>query len=112
MKSIGGRLDDLPRRAQVNRVAVSAMSNFRVLFEQKGSGLTAVEIVRAARAPIIARLHGTLLALGIIVSSYQVRTGASEITERIVLERRDGGSIEAQLSEDTKAAILRLATEE
>lgn len=87
------------------------MSSFRVLFEQKGSRLTAVEIVRAARAPLIARLHGTLLALGIVVSSYQVRASASEITERIVLERRDGGSIEAQLSDDTKAAILRLATE-
>jgi UTP:GlnB (protein PII) uridylyltransferase len=111
MKSIGGRLDDLPRRAQVKRVDVSTMSS-RVQFEQKGSRLTAVEIVRAARAPIIARLHGTLLALGIVVSSYQVRTGASEITERIVLERRDGGSIEAQLSDDTKAAILRLAIED
>jgi hypothetical protein len=96
----------------VSRVDVSAISSFRVLFEQKGPRLTGVEIVRAARAPLIARLHGTLLALGIVVSSYQVRTGASEITERIVLERRDGGSIEAQLSDDTKAAILRLATED
>jgi hypothetical protein len=41
-----------------------------------------------------------------------VRAGASEITERIVLERGDGGSIEAQLSDDTKAAILRLAIED
>ena len=84
----------------------------RIQFEQKGSRLTAVEIVRAARAPLIARLHGTLLALGIVVSSYQVRTGASEITERFVLERRDGGMIEAQLSDDSKAAILRLAVED
>jgi len=84
----------------------------RVQFEQKGSQLTAVEIVRGSRSPIIARLHRSLLALGIVISSYQVRAGASEITERIVLERRDGGSIEAQLSEETKAAILRVAIED
>jgi len=91
-------------------VAVPAMS--RVQFEQKGSRLTAVEIVRGSRAPIIARLHRSLLAIGIVISSYQVRTGASEITERIVLERYDGGSIEAQLSDETKAAILRVAIED
>jgi hypothetical protein len=84
----------------------------RVLFEQKGSKLTAVEIVRGSRAPTLPRLHRTLLALGIVISSYQVRPGASELTERIVLERYDGGSIEAQLSEETKAAILRVAIED
>ena len=81
----------------------------RVLFEQKGSRLTAVEIVRGSRAPVIGRLHSALLALGIVISSYQIRTGASEITERILLERQDGGSIEATLSDETKAAILRVA---
>ena len=81
----------------------------RVRFEQKGSKLTAVEIVRGSHAPLIARLHRTLLALGIVISSYQFRAGAAEVTERIVLERQDGGAIEAQLSDETKAAILRLA---
>jgi len=84
----------------------------RVLFEQKGSKLTGVEIVRGSRAPTLPRLHHALLALGIVISSYQVRPGAGELTERIVLERYDGGSIEAQLSDDTKAAILRVAIED
>lgn len=84
----------------------------RVRFEQAGSRLTAVEIVRRSQAPVIAVLHRTLLALGIVISSYQARAGASEIVERIVIERQDGGDIEASLSEATKAAILRVAIEE
>jgi hypothetical protein len=83
----------------------------RVQFEQKGTELTGVEIVRGSRVPLIARLHRTLLALGIVISSYSVRTDSSEVIERIVLERQDGGVIEAQLSDETKAAILRLAIE-
>jgi hypothetical protein len=79
---------------------------------QAGSRLTAVEIVRRGRAPVIATLHRTLMALGIVVSSYQALTGTTELTERIVLERRDGGSIESQLSDATKAAILRVAIED
>ena len=81
----------------------------QIQFEQAGSQLTAVEIVRGGRSPLIASLHRALLALGIVVSSYQVRTGAAGLTERIVLERRDGGSIEAQLSDATKTAILQVA---
>jgi hypothetical protein len=92
-------------------ITVSSLMS-RVWFEQKGSTLTAVEIVRGSRAPTLPRLHNVLLALGIVISSYQVRPGASEILERIVLERTDGGSIEAQLSDDTKAAILRVAIED
>lgn len=81
----------------------------QIQFEQAGSQLTAVEIVRGGRSPLIASLHRALLALGIVVSSYQVRSGAAGLTERIVLERRDGGSIEAQLSDATKTAILQVA---
>ena len=85
-----------------------SLNSARVRFEQSGSRLTAVEIVRGTRSPVIARLHRTLVALGIVISSYQVRTGASEIVERLVFERTDGGAIEAQLGEVTKAAILEL----
>lgn len=81
-------------------------------FEQAGSHLTAVEIVRGSRSPLIASLHRSLVALGIVVSSYQARTSPNEIMERVVFERRDGGVIEAQLSEATKAAILELVTED
>lgn len=85
-----------------------SLESARIRFEQSGSRLTAVEIVRGARSPVIARLHHTLVALGIVISSYQVRTGGTEIIERLVFERQDGGAIEAQLGEATKAAILEL----
>ena len=84
----------------------------RVQFVQAGSRLTAVEIVRHSRAPVIASVHRTLMALGIVISSYQALAGTSEITERIVFERRDGGSVESQLSDAAKAAILRVAIED
>jgi len=84
----------------------------RVSFEQAGSQLTAVEIVRGSRSPIIASLHRTLVALGIVISSYQARPGVFQIMERVVFERSDGGVIEAQLGEVAKAAILELLTDE
>lgn len=87
-----------------------SLDSFRVRFEQAGSRLTAVEIVRAARSPIITSLHGTLLALGIVVSSYQARASTAHIVERLVVERSDGGSVEEQLGEATKAAILQLVS--
>jgi len=84
----------------------------RVQFVQAGSRLTAVEIVRRSRAPVIASVHRTLMALGIVISSYQALAGTSEITERIVFERRDGGSVESQLSDAAKEAILRVAIDD
>jgi hypothetical protein len=81
----------------------------QVHFEQEGSRLTAVEIVRGRRFPVIVALHSALFALGIVVSSYQARTRTLELVERIVIERQDGGSIEGLLSEATKAAILPIA---
>jgi hypothetical protein len=84
----------------------------RVRFEEAGSQLTAVEIVRGGRSPLITSLHRTLVALGIVISSYQARTGVSELMERVVFERRDGGAIESQLGETTKAAILELVTQD
>ncbi len=97
----------MPRRIHFFFAHVSNVSSL-VRFEQAGSHLTAVEIVRGSRYPIIASLHRTLIALGIAISSYQARTGPSELVERVVFERRDGGAIEAKLSEATKAAILEL----
>jgi hypothetical protein len=37
-----------------------------------------------------------------------LRAGADGLTERIVLEGRDGGTIEAELGDATREAILRL----
>jgi hypothetical protein len=83
----------------------------KVRFEQEGSRLTAVEIVREPHSPVISSLRGALLALGIVVSSYEVRARATELVERIVVERQDGGSIDGPLTGATKAAILPIAFE-
>ena len=61
----------------------------QVRFEQEGSCLTAIEITRAQRSPVIAVLQRTLFALGIVVSSYQARARSARLVERIVIERSD-----------------------
>ena len=83
--------------------------NPQIRFEQEGSRLTAIEITREQRSPVIAALQRTLFALGIVVSSYQARARATRLVERIVIERTDGGSIDGALSAATKAAILPIA---
>jgi hypothetical protein len=80
----------------------------RVRFEQDGTRLTAIEITREQRSPVITVLQRTLFALGIVVSSYQVRARATRLVERIVIERTDGGSIGVA----TKAAILPIALDQ
>jgi hypothetical protein len=40
------------------------------------------------------------------------RARATQVAERIVMQRRDGGSIDGPLTEATKAAILPIAFEE
>jgi hypothetical protein len=84
----------------------------RVRFEQEGTRLTAIEITREQRSPVIAVLQRTLFALGIVVSSYQVRARATRLVERVVIERTDGGSIDGTLSVATKAAIMPIALEQ
>jgi hypothetical protein len=86
-------------------------SRAQVHFTQGGSQLT-VEIVRDRRSPVIASLHRALFALGVIVASYQVVSGAMGLVERMVLERGDGGVIDAALSAATQAAILPIALED
>jgi hypothetical protein len=88
-----------------------ASANAQVHFSHEGPRLT-VEIVRDRRSPVIASLHRTLFALGVIVASYQLVSGASGLIERMVLERQDGGSIDQALTAATKAAILPIAFEE
>ena len=93
---------------QMSECATVSSSSARVRFEHSGSHLATVEIVRGGRSPIIASLHRSLVALGLVVSSYQARTGPFELLERVVFERRDGGVIEAPLGEAAKAAVLEL----
>ena len=80
-----------------------------VHFEQEGSELTAVEIGRSSRSPVIVSLHRALFALGIVVSSYQARPVGLGLVERVVLARRDGGAIQGPLNAATRAAILPIA---
>jgi len=84
----------------------------KVHFEQDGSELTAVEIGRNSRSPVIVSLHRALFALGIVVSSYQVRLGSHGLVERVVMSRRDGGAIQGPLNSATRAAILPIALRE
>lgn len=83
----------------------------KVHFEQQGSDLT-VEIGRNTRSPVISALQRAVFALGIVVSSYQVRLAAQGLVERVVLTRRDGGAIQGSLNAATRAAILPIALSE
>ena len=83
-----------------------------IRFEELDSELTAVEVVRSARRPVIVPLYRVLLGLGIVVSTYQARPNGASLTERMVLQRRDGSSLGAALSEETKAAILPVLLDE
>jgi len=83
----------------------------QVHFEQQGSDLE-VEIGRNSRSPVISALQRAVFALGIVVSSYQVRLAAQGLVERVVLTRRDGGAIQGSLNAATRAAILPIALSE
>jgi UTP:GlnB (protein PII) uridylyltransferase len=80
-----------------------------VHFEQESSVLTAVEVKQPRRAPLISKLHGVFFALGIVVSSYQVRALGDGIVERLVIETRDGESVSGELGEKARAAVLPIA---
>lgn len=100
-------IDDRVFDTQVGLIVPSICAS--VHFEQEGSRLKAVEIVRKRRSPVIASLHRALFGLGIVVSSYSVRAESAEIIERVVLERMDGGSVDGDLTDATKAALLPIA---
>jgi len=87
-------------------------SRAKVHFEQDGSELKAIEVVRSGHSPVIVPLYRVLLGLGIVISTYQARPSTGTLVERMVLQRSDGGSIGARLSEETKAAILPLVLED
>jgi hypothetical protein len=81
-------------------------------FEQSGSQLNAVEIGHSHRCPRVAALHSALLALGIVICSYQVKANACGYVERVEFARSDGRAIEGSLLEATRAAILPIALQE
>jgi hypothetical protein len=45
-------------------------------------------------------------ALGIVVSTYQVRMRGAGIVERLVLQRRDGTLVSGDLGQKARAAIM------
>jgi hypothetical protein len=83
-----------------------------VHFVENGSELTAVEIGQRGRSPRIGKLHRVLFALGIVVSTYQVRALGGGIVERIVIQRRDGSAVSGDLVARTRAAVLPIALED
>lgn len=80
-------------------------------FEENGSDLTALEVGQTGRSPVITRLHRVLFALGVVVSTYQVRALGTGIVERLVIQRRDGGAVSGELGARTRAAVLPIALE-
>jgi UTP:GlnB (protein PII) uridylyltransferase len=86
-------------------------SKTRIHFEEDGATLTAVEIDQRGRRPVIAKLHRVLFALGIVVSTYQVRTVGNGLVERFVIQRRDGASVSGELGAQARAAVLPVAFE-
>lgn len=83
-----------------------------VHFVENGSELTAVEIGQRGRAPFIGKLHRVLFALGIVISTYQVRTLGRGIVERLVIQRRDGSAVSGALGAQARAAVLPIALEQ
>lgn len=86
-------------------------SDTEVHFVENGSELTAVEIGQRGRSPFIGKLHRVLFALGIVVSTYQVRALGRGIVERIVIHRRDGSAVSGDLVTKTREAVLPIALE-
>ncbi len=80
----------------------------QVHFVENGSDLTEVEVGQSGRFPFIGRMHRVLFALGVVVSTYQVRAVGGGLVERMVLQRRDGGAVTGALSDQTRAAVLPL----
>jgi hypothetical protein len=80
-----------------------------VQFIENGQELTAVEVGRGGRSPVVGRLHRALFALGVVITTYQVRALPSRTVERMVLQRRDGGAITGELDALTRAAVMPIA---
>ena len=85
------------------------ISEAKVVFEQRGPELVAVEIGQRSCSPLVGSVHRALFALGLDISSYRARPNGEGLVEHLVLERPGGGRIDAALSAEAKAAILPLA---
>lgn len=80
-----------------------------VRFSDLHGRLKAVEIRRRGVRPLISGAQAALLALGIVVTSYQVRPSEGGLNERFELSRRDGSDLDETLSASARSALLPLA---
>lgn len=80
-----------------------------VRFSDFRGRLKTVEIRRSGARPLITGAQAALLALGIVVTSYQVRPTKGGLSERLELSQVDGGDLDETLSADARSALLPLA---
>jgi hypothetical protein len=84
----------------------------RLRFQESSGRLRAVEIRRSGRRPVVSRLHGALLALGVVITAYHAELTPGGLDERLELEAVSGGSLDGALSARAKTAILPLVLAE
>lgn len=80
-----------------------------VRFSDLRGRLKAVEISRPGVRPLISKARTALLALGIVVTTYQARPSRGGLNERFELSRPDGSDLDETLSADARSALLPLA---
>jgi hypothetical protein len=80
-----------------------------IRFSELRGRLKAVEIRRPGVRPLISGAQAALLALGIVVSSYQVKPADGGLSERFELSRLDGSDLDETLSASARSALLPLA---
>lgn len=83
-----------------------------VRFLDSRGRLQAVEVQRSQRRPMVSAAHAALLAIGVVVTSYQVRPTAQGLEERFELSRSDGSELDEKLSQSARSALLPLALDE
>ena len=84
----------------------------RVRFQEDRGRLHAVEVRRSSRRPLITALHRTLLAAGVVVTSYQAQATSRGLRERLELSSTDGHALTDTQSDNVRTAILPLMFEE
>ncbi len=85
------------------------VQNAIVRFSDLRGRLKTVEIRRPGVRPLISGAQAALLALGIVVTSYQVRPSQRGLRERFELSQIDGSDLDETLSADARSALLPLA---
>ena len=80
-----------------------------VRFSDLRGRLKSVEIRRPGMRPLITGAHAALIALGIVVTSYQAKPSTAGLCERLELACRDGSELDEQQSARARSALLPLA---